>query len=142
MKWLLDTCVIAELPRPRPAQSVIQWLNERDEETLFLSVLTIGELERGISRLPSSTRRSTLERWLQSDVTERFGRRLLAIDAAVAARWGSISGMSEARGEPLPVVDSLIAATSLVHDCIVVTRNTRDLDRCGVRCFNPWEAHR
>ena len=140
MKWLLDTCVISELVRPKPSQSVTRWLDERDEETLFISVLTVGELERGISRLPSSRKRATLEHWLRSDVTERFGRRLLSIDATVAARWGAMIGTSDARGAPLPVIDSLIAATGLVHDCTVVTRNTRDLDRCGARCFNPWVA--
>ena len=140
MNWLLDTCVVSELVRPKPATSVIDWLKERDEGTLFLSVMTIGELERGISRLAISAKRSALEHWVRAELVERFGTRLLAVSADVAARWGSMAGVSDARGQPLPVIDALIAATGLVNDCVVVTRNTADFERCGVRCINPWLA--
>ena len=138
MSWLLDTCVVSELVRPRPKASVVSWVLERDEDELFLSVITIGELEKGIARLPDSPKRVALEQWVRRELAERFRDRLLAIDSAVAARWGALVGASEARGQPLPVIDSLIAATSLQHDFIVVTRNTDDLERCGARCFNPW----
>ena len=142
MNWLLDTCVVSELVRPKPASSVTDWLAERHEETLFLSVLTIGELERGISRLAISAKRSALEQWVRSELVERFGTRLLAVSADVAARWGTMAGLSDARGQPLPVIDALIAATSLVNECVVVTRNTVDFERCGARCINPWLAAR
>ena len=79
-----------------------------------------------------------LEQWVRQDLAARFRDRLLAIDANVAARWGTIVGASESRGQPLPVIDSLIAATSLQHDMIVVTRNTLELERCGARCVDPW----
>ncbi len=138
MNWLLDTCVVLELARPRPKASVVSWVLERDEDELFLSVITIGELEKGIARLPDSPRRVTLERWVRRELAERFPDRLLAVDAGVAARWGALVGASEARGQPLPVIDSLIAATGLQHDLTVVTRNTDDLERCGARCFDPW----
>jgi len=138
VSWLVDTCVLSELVRPRPKASVVRWVRERDEDELFLSVITIGELEKGIAKLPDSTKRATLEQWVRRELADRFRGRLLAIDLGVAARWGAIVGASEARGEPLPVIDSLIAATSLQHDLTVVTRNTVDLERCGARCFNPW----
>ena len=142
MNWLLDTCVVSEIVRPKPAASLIDWLKERDEGTLFLSVLTISELERGISRLAISAKRSALEQWVRSELVERFGTRLLAVSADVAARWGTMAGLSDARGQPLPVIDALIAATSLVNECVVVTRNTVDFERCGARCINPWRAAR
>jgi toxin FitB len=138
VSWLLDTCVVSELVRPRPKASVVSWVLERDEDELFLSVITIGELEKGIARLPVSPKRTALEQWVRRDLADRFRGRLLAIDSGVAARWGALVGASEARGQPLPVIDSLIAATSLQQDLTVVTRNTDDLERCGARCFNPW----
>ena len=138
MSWLLDTCVVSELVRPRPKASVVSWVLERDEDELFLSVITIGELEKGIARLPDSPKRVALEQWVRRELADRFRDRLLAVDSGVAARWGALVGASEARGQPLPVIDSLIAATGLQHDFTVVTRNTDDLERCGARCFNPW----
>lgn len=138
MTWLLDTCVISELAKPRPKTSVVDWMRECDEDELFLSVVTIGELEKGIARLPESSKRTTLEQWVRHELANRFAERLLSIDASTAARWGTLVGASEARGQPLPVIDSLIAASSLQHGLTVVTRNTDDLERCGARCFNPW----
>jgi toxin FitB len=136
--WLLDTCVISELARSKPSNSVVNWVRSCDERELFLSVITIGELEKGIAKLPDSARRTLLEEWVRRDLAERFRNRLLVIDSNVAARWGALVGQSETRGQPLPVIDSLIAATSLQHGFTVVTRNTDDLQRCGARCFNPW----
>ncbi len=138
MSWLLDTCVLSELVRPRPKASVVSWVAERDEDELFLSVITIGELEKGIAKLPDSAKRAALELWVRRELADRFRGRLLSIDASIAARWGAMVGASEARGQSLPVIDSLIAATGLQHDLTVVTRNTEDLERCGARCHNPW----
>jgi predicted nucleic acid-binding protein len=138
VSWLLDTCVIAELARPKPMASLVSWVRARDEAELFLSVVTIGELEKGIAKLPGSAQRTTLEQWVRRELADRFRDRLLAVNSSIAARWGSMVGLSEARGQPLPVIDSLIAATSLQHDLTVVTRNTDDLERCGARCVNPW----
>lgn len=138
MSWLLDTCIVSELVRPKPKASVIAWIHRRDEDELFLSVITIGELEKGIAKLPDSAKRAKLENWVRRELADRFRDRVLAIDSRVAMRWGAMAGASEARGQPLPVIDSLIAATSLQHDLTVVTRNTDDLERCGARCFNPW----
>jgi len=138
MSWLLDTCLISELVKSDPAASVIAWVEACDEAALFLSVITLGELEKGIAKLRPSARRTRLESWVRRDLTERFQGRILAVDHAVATRWGAVLGAAELRGEPLPVIDALIAATALVHDQTVVSRNTIDLARCGARCFDPW----
>ncbi len=138
MSWLLDTCVISELVKPTPKASVLAWIEERDEAQLFLCVITIGELEKGISRLPVSIKRNKLEHWVRRELADRFRERLLMIDRDVAARWGALVGIAEARGEPLPVIDSLIAATGLQHEMPIVTRNTEDFERCGAPCINPW----
>lgn len=138
MRFLLDTSVISELVKPAPDNHVIEWLKRADEASLYLSVLTIGEIEKGIAKLPASSRREKLETWVRRDLAERFRERLLAIDAMVAATWGRLAGEAEARGKPLPVIDGLIAATGLAHDLTVATRNIDDFERCGARCFNPW----
>ena len=138
MSFLLDTSVIFELVKRAPDTHVIEWLNRTEEASLYLSVLTIGEIEKGISKLPASARREKLETWVRRDLAERFRERLLAIDAMVAAIWGRLAGEAEARGKPLPVIDGLIAATGLAHDLTVATRNIDDFERCGARCVNPW----
>ena len=138
MSFLLDTSVISELVKAAPDDRVIEWLKRTDEASLYLSVLTIGEIEKGIAKLPESSRREKLETWVRRDLADRFRERLLAIDGTVAATWGRLAGEAEARGEPLPVIDGLIAATSLAHDLTVATRNIGDFERCGARCFNPW----
>ncbi|MEO8506096.1 MAG: type II toxin-antitoxin system VapC family toxin [Betaproteobacteria bacterium] len=138
MSWLLDTCVLSEWVRPRPKASVVRWVRERDEDDLFLSVLTIGELEKGIAKLPDSSKRAILEQWVRRELADRFRGRLLAIASRIAARCGTLVGASEAHGQPLPVIDSLIAATSLQDDLQVVARNTEELERCESSCVNPW----
>jgi hypothetical protein len=138
VSYLLDTCVLSELAKPEPDAGVVRWLDEADETGLYLSVLTLGELEKGIARLPSSARRRKIEKWVRQDLAGRFSGRLLAVEQKVAERWGRLSGESELRGEPLPVIDALVAATGLEYGLEVVTRNIADLERCGVRCVNPW----
>lgn len=141
MSFLLDTSVVSELIRKVPHESVIDWLGRQDEETLYLSVLTLGELEKGISKLKASARRDRLRTWISRDLAARFADRFLSIDARVAARWGALTGDSEKRGVPLPVIDSLIAATALEHGLTVATRNVADFERCGVPWFDPWQVH-
>jgi predicted nucleic acid-binding protein len=139
VSFLLDTSVISELVKKSPHAPVLKWIGGQDESSLYLSVVTIGELEKGIARLMASTRKSRLQSWVRRDLVERFGARLLPIDVRAAARWGALTGESEKRGQPLPVIDSLIAATALVHGLAVVTRNVSDFERCGVACMNPWD---
>jgi predicted nucleic acid-binding protein len=138
VSFLLDTPVVSELVAKRPSAEVLKWIQAQAEDSLYLSVLTVGELEKGVAKLPASSRRSRLQSWVRGDLVDRFGSRLLAVDVAVAERWGVLTGESGVRGRPLPVVDSLIAATALAHGLTVVTRNTGDFERCGAPCFDPW----
>jgi len=138
VSWLLDTCVVSELVKPAPAPAVVDWLGGCAEESLFLNVLTLGEIGKGVAKLADSSTRTRLEAWLRHDLPDRFAGRILPIDQPVAAIWGTLCGEAERAGSPLPVIDSLIAATALHHGLTVVTRNTRGLERCGAACFDPW----
>jgi predicted nucleic acid-binding protein len=139
VSFLLDTSVISELVKKSPHSPVLKWIDDQDEALLYLSVITIGELEKGIAKLSVSARRNRLQSWVRRDLAARFGERLLPVDARTATRWGTLTGESENRGRPLPVIDSLIAATALIHGFTVVTRNIEDFERCGATCFNPWD---
>ena len=138
MSYLLDTTVVSELIRPHANAGAIGWLEAQDEDQLFLSALTIGELEKGIAKLTDVKRKARLREWLRKDVAERFADRVLAVNIVVARHWGTLVGESERKGQPLPVIDSLIAATAIAHDLVVVSRNVGDFERCGARCLNPW----
>ena len=139
MKYLLDTCLISELVKKAPNSAVVSWLNEQDEQSLFLSVLTIGELQKGISKLPDGSRKDELQAWVEHDLALRFTGRIIDIELEVMLIWGRLQGKSERRGESFPVMDSLIAATAKAHGLVVVTRNVKDIERCQVRVCNPWE---
>lgn len=140
MNFLLDTCVISELIKIQHNQNVIDWVNSCAEETFFLSSLTIGEIQKGISKLPNSKKKSTLQNWLDKSLFVRFDRRILPIDAIVAQKWGEILSFSEKNGYRLPAIDSLIAATAIVHNMTLVTRNTQDMVHSGVSLHNPWQS--
>ena len=139
MKYLLDTCLISELVKKVPHPAVVSWLNEQEEQSLFLSVLTIGELQEGISKLPDSARKDELQAWVEHDLALRFTGRIIDVDMEAMLIWGRLQGESERKGETLHVMDSLIAATAKAHGLVVVTRNVRDIERCQVRVCNPWE---
>jgi len=141
MKYLLDTCVISELIKPTPNPKVIDWINHRHESLLFLSVLTIGEIQKGIAKLPDSVKKTTLQTWLDHDLRQRFNWRILDITEDVAKRWGEIQAAAEQRAVKMPIIDSLIAATGLAHDLTVVTRNVADMTSSGVKLLNLWEEH-
>ena len=136
MKFLLDTCLISEIIRREPNRQVLRWLESQEEAALFLSVLTLGELQKGIAKLPDSPKKSELQAWVSNDLAARFEGRLLPIDGEVAATWGRLLGTGERQGKKLPVMDSLIAATAITHNLTVVTRNTRDLERSQAKVFN------
>lgn len=140
MTYLLDTCVISELVRARPEEKVVRWVDAVDERKLFLSVLTVGELEKGITKLPESSRKAELREWLEHDLSARFAGRILPVDAEVAVAWGRAQGEAERTGVKLPVIDALLAASADVHRLTVVTRNVADFERCGASVFNPWDA--
>ncbi|MBX3655502.1 MAG: type II toxin-antitoxin system VapC family toxin [Ramlibacter sp.] len=136
MSYLLDTNVLSELRRKAPHPSVVQWVNGRPATTLFLSVLTIGELRKGVDALGDDWRRLSLLDWLEVDLPRFFIGRILPVDLQVADRWGRLLAQAE---RPLPAVDSLLAATALQHGLHLVTRNARDLDLPGLQVINPWQ---
>jgi predicted nucleic acid-binding protein len=135
---LLDTCVLSEFAKPQPNPAVLAWLAAQDETALFLSVLTLGELQKGIEKLPNSRRRTSLQEWLDHDMRERFAGRLLEVTEEIALTWGRLQGEAERRGQTLPAIDALLAATALANGLVVVTRNEPDIRRTGVRVVDPW----
>ena len=136
--YLLDTNVISELTRPKPAAQVVEWLESLDESLLFLSVLTLGEIRKGITVLTTGRRRSILEAWLDTELAFRFAGRVLPIDTEIADCWGHLTGEAESHGRKVPVIDGLLAATSAVRHLTLATRNVTDFAPLGVAIFNPW----
>jgi toxin FitB len=137
--YLLDTNVVSEWTRPRPAPGVVGFLASANEDLLYLSVITLAELRRGVDRLPNGIRRVSLDEWLENDLIRRFDGRILHIDRAVARAWGRLMATIERRGRAPGVMDVWIAAIAEVHDLTVVTRNVADFEPFGRRIFNPWE---
>lgn len=137
--FLLDTNVVSELVRPRPNPNVSSWVNGTDESLLFLSVLTLGEIRKGIVAVRDSARRAVLESWFSGDLLLRFSNRVLPIDEAVADRWGRLAALAP-RKSPIPVIDGLLAATAMHHNLTFVTRNVRDVAAASVSLFNPWDS--
>ena len=139
--FLLDTNVLSEFNRRgEPDPLVYQWLEAADPESLYVSVLTFGEIRLGVELLPPSKRRSKLEQWLEQDLPEWFEGRILPIDQSIADRWGSIRAQAQMKGRPLSVIDALLAATALRHNLILVSRNVSDFSVVGLAIINPWEA--
>jgi predicted nucleic acid-binding protein len=138
--FLLDTNIISELVKPKPERKVTTWIESTDENLLYLSVLTLGEIRKGIASLRDASRRAVLEAWLDSDLVLRFGERILPIDRAVADRWGRLAADAAAAKSPLPVIDGLLAATALDQNLTLVTRNTKDIAVASVSVFNPWSG--
>jgi toxin FitB len=138
VSFLLDTCFVSELTRRRRDPGVLAWLEEQEEEALFLSSVTVGEIEKSLAKVRESERRKKLREFIEVEVFERFRERTLETDGSVWRRWGLLSGKAEQAGRALPVLDALIAAVAQVHGLTVVTRNEDDFDRCGVPLVNPW----
>ena len=140
MRFLLDTCVLSETWKARPDPGVLAWLQAHDDYCA-ISQMSLGEIRKGIAKKEALTgqRQTTLNDWLDNLASEKQAD-TLPLDADVISLWGEIAGQSEARGIPLPVIDSLIAATAITHNLAVVTRNTGDFERCGVKTINPWAA--
>lgn len=140
--FLLDTNVISEFVRPdnRPHQRVKQWLEAADPDSLYASVLTFGEIRRGIEKLQSGKRRSLLEIWFARDLHEWFEKRLLPVNEAIANRWGILAAAAQRKGTPLAIIDGLLAATALEHGLTIVTRNHNDFIIAGADVLNPWEG--
>ena len=139
MKYLIDTCVISELSVRKPSSGVVRWFSETPDGDMYLSVITIGELRKGIDRLKlDDPRRVKLEKWLAVVRTVFYGRILPFVEETAVA-WGEIVGESLRTGKARPIVDAQIAATALMNGMTLVSRNAKDFSGTGVQLFNPFD---
>lgn len=139
LSYLLDTCVISEFVKPKPERKVLEWLNSVEVDRVFLSAVTLGEIQFGISNRPASNRRTELEVWLNIELMKQFAGRVLPLDGDTFITWGQMAAQQKRQGELMGVMDSLIAATALQHKMVLVTRNGVDFKATGLSLFNPWE---
>jgi predicted nucleic acid-binding protein len=138
--YLLDTNCISEVVRPNPEPRVLRWLEATDERLLHLSVLTLGEIRKGVAALPLSKRRMHLESWLELELPTRFSGRVLSIDVAIADRWGILAADAKRKGMSIAAIDGLLAATALHLNLTLVSRNVNDFASTPVVLFDPWTA--
>jgi predicted nucleic acid-binding protein len=138
VSFLIDTNVISEVAKPRPNQQVMAFLHETDEDRLFISVVTLGELRRGIALKSDVRARSALDAWLRRDLVERFSGRIIDITALEADAWGELMAEAKRRRIALHVMDGFLAATARAHNQTIVTRNVKDFEPFGLPLLNPW----
>ncbi len=140
MNYLLDTCVISEYIKRKPNNKVINWLDEQEEDSLFISILTIAELRKGIVKIETSQsqRYKKLNNWLNK-VEKRFKNRILDLNPEILIEWAILCGKSEAKGKKLPIIDSLISTVAIKNNLILVTRNLADFKFSKVDIINPWD---
>jgi predicted nucleic acid-binding protein len=139
MNFLLDTNVISEWVRPQPDRHVVAWLAELDEDRVFLSVIALAEIRRGIEMLPTGRRRDLLAGWLAEELPARFEKRILDINPLVAETWGVVMAGGQKTGLTLGSMDAFVAATAEVHRLTLATRNVKDFQRLGIPVFDPWQ---
>lgn len=137
-QYLVDTNIPSEFTRDHPDTRVVDFIRKAGRQNLFLSVLAVGEIQKGIDLLPASQKRIELQNWLDSDVRAWFAGRILPVTETVAERWGHVAAAARKQGATVSVVDGLIAATAVEHGLTLVTRNTKDFARLGVELLNPW----
>ena len=135
MSFLADTCALSELVKPNPSGEVSEWFDATPPEALYVSVLTLGEIRKGVERLKEGRRRSKIATWLETELPAWFEDRVLPVDARVADEWGRLVARLS---KPIPAIDSLIAATAIRHRLAIVTRNESDFAATGVEILNPW----
>lgn len=139
MKYLLDTCVISELVAKQPSEKVIDWIDNIEQESVYLSVITIGEIYKGIEKLPESKRKINLQKWLNDELIIRFRGKILLVDTDVMLVWGELTGRLDIEGKRMPAIDSLIAAIAIHNNCSLVTRNEDDFKNVALSIINPWK---
>jgi toxin FitB len=138
MNYLLDTCLLSELAKSKPDEKVVDWVLSENETSFYVSVLTFGELHKGVEKLPESKKKKELQVWIENELKNRFQNRIIGIDMRVSILWGKIQCFAEKKGKPMPAIDSLIAATGIAYELTVVTRNVTDMEQSGVKLLNPW----
>jgi predicted nucleic acid-binding protein len=140
--FLLDTSIPSELIRPKPEPLVKTWLAAQRLDTLFISAVSFGELRKGISLQSPGKRRTELETWLETDLSELFAGRILPMTRSIAEHWGILEAQRQLAGRPLDVPDGQIAATAFEHNLTLVTRNVKDFAGLGIAVLNPWDPDR
>lgn len=138
MRYLLDTNIISEFISKTPNQNVINYILPLDENDLYLSVITIGEIKTGIEKLEYGSKKEKLLHWLENDLLNRFEDRIVDIDTSIMLQWGVINNKLKKLGKPLPIIDSLIGATSEIKDFILITRNEKDFQNLNIKIVNPF----
>jgi toxin FitB len=138
MSFLLDTCVVSESTKIIPSDKVLRWLEVQNEQELFISVITLAELWKGIAVLGKSKRRLKLEEFFEETVNT-FAGRVIPVEQQVAVAWGNILNEMEKNGRPIPIIDGFLVATARAHELTFVTRNVSDFARTGIPIVNPWE---
>lgn len=138
MNYLLDTNVISELVKHTPNEAVIKWIDGINSEKLYLSVITIVEIRKGVAGIQDPRRQEKISQWLEVELPDYFEERILNIDIKVADRWGQLQSKNKAY--TLPAIDGLIAATAEVNHLILVTRNKKDFINTPIEIINPWET--
>jgi predicted nucleic acid-binding protein len=137
VRYLVDTCVLSEWKRRSPDPNVLKWLEALPYDDMFISILSLGELEKGILRLPDAERRAALEGWLR-ELEETFASHILPLSSGEIRAWAELSAATEAAGATVPAIDGLITATARAHRLAVATRNVGDMLPTGVPLLNPW----
>ena len=138
MSYLLDTCLVSELTKTKPAATVEHWIQEQRESDLYISAITLTELKYGIVRLPEGKKKHRLDAWLMNDLVARFSHRFLAITPPIALEYGTRAALLKNNGIHISYADGLIGTTAALHSLVLVTRNTKDFEPLGISLFNPW----
>ena len=138
MNYLLDTCVSSEPASKEPNAGLVDWIDNLDDEQVFIGVITIGESKRGVDRLPNSTGKDTLEKWFNK-LLVRFENKIVSLDTRVILTWAELTAQLDRQGTPLPALDSMIAASVKFHQLILATRNVTDFQNAWIKLCNPWQ---
>jgi predicted nucleic acid-binding protein len=139
MSYLLDTCMLVEFAQRKPEMKVIRWINSVDQNELFVSVISIGEIQRGIIRLPDSQHRTLLLAWVSRGLVERLKDHTLPLDTETLVIWGSLTARKNGTGQPMGTLESLIVALALRHNMTLVTHFAQEYFQSGASVLNPWE---
>ncbi len=139
MAYLLDTCSISEMVSVQPNQDVLSWFEHQAEETLFISVITSGEIQKGINQLAAGKRKLQIESWFFDELIPNFQGRIINLDGKIMATWARMIAELKTQGIIRPSFDSLIEATALHNNLILVTRNEKNFQKSKVSILNPWD---
>ena len=141
MKYLLDTNIISEFISKKPNQKVLNYVNSLDENSVYLSVITVGEIRFGIEKLDVENQKKKIDmlsKWLNNDLMQRFEGRILDIDKDIMLKWGEINAQLQKIGKPMPIMDSLIASSCLAKEFVLITRNEKDFYSFEIEMVNPF----